>query len=220
MANEEHVAIPRQGVDVWNAWRKANPDVGPDLHEVNLSGANLSEVDLREADLSKANLSRANLSAAYLSGANLSEANLSGADFFVADLRKARKAELRDNRRKLFPIRLVDMDTLREWECFDADTGKDLAVEVREYFIPVFTRWKNHDSFERAFAKLLDGLKAVDAPPVPRTEPPKPSGHSKKRLQNPQTIIARKKPPCLERVIEPIQVAIVPHLRDCSVLCG
>ena len=26
------------------------------------------------------------------------------------------------------------MKTLRDWECFDADSGKDLAAELREYF--------------------------------------------------------------------------------------
>jgi len=40
------------------------------------------------------------------------------------------------------PIRLTDFETLRDWTCFDADTGKDLAVEVREYFIPTFPTGK------------------------------------------------------------------------------
>ncbi len=39
------------------------------------------------------------------------------------------------------------METLRDWECFDADSGKDLAVELREYFIPDFSHWKEHDPF-------------------------------------------------------------------------
>ncbi len=64
------------------------------------------------------------------------------------------------------------MDTLHDWECFDADIGKDLAVEVREYFIPDFTCWKDHDSFERAFARFLKDLQATETPPVPREEPP------------------------------------------------
>jgi len=89
-------------------------------------------------------------------------------EWVMTEIRKARKAELRDKRRKLFPIRLVDMDTLRDWECFDADTGKDLAAEVREYFIPDFTHWKDHDSFERAFARFLKDLQATETPPVPR----------------------------------------------------
>jgi len=41
---------------------------------------------------------------------------------------------------------MTDFETLRDWTCFDADTGKDLAVEVREYFIPDFSNWKNHDA--------------------------------------------------------------------------
>jgi hypothetical protein len=51
--------------------------------------------------------------------------------------RKARETEKKEKRRKLFPIRLTDFETLRDWTCFDADTGKDLAVEVREYFAPI-----------------------------------------------------------------------------------
>jgi hypothetical protein len=115
-------------------------------------------------------------------------------EWVMTEIRKARKAELRDNRRKLFPIRLVDMETIRDWECFDADTGKDLAVEVREYFIPDFTRWKDHDAFERAFGRFLKDLQAVETPPVPRpAEPPKPGSASKTMPQNPHTVIARKK---------------------------
>jgi hypothetical protein len=78
----------------------------------------------------------------------------------MTEIRRARKAEVKENRRKLFPIRLTDYDTLKEWECFDADHGKDLSVEVREYFIPDFSNWKNHDEFEKAFARLLSDLKA------------------------------------------------------------
>jgi hypothetical protein len=54
----------------------------------------------------------------------------------------------------------VDFDTLRDWECFDADAGKDSAREVREYFIPDFSQWKNHDAYTHAFDRLLRDLKA------------------------------------------------------------
>jgi hypothetical protein len=56
----------------------------------------------------------------------------------MTEIRKARETEKKEKRRKLFPIRLTDFETLRDWTCFDADTGKDLAVEVREYFAPIF----------------------------------------------------------------------------------
>ena len=79
MANEEHVALLKQGVEVWNAWRKANPDIEPDLSNANLRGANLSDANLVGANLSGANLSSANLSGADLVDANLSGANLARA---------------------------------------------------------------------------------------------------------------------------------------------
>jgi hypothetical protein len=103
LANPEHLELLRQGVDVWNAWRAAEPSVSPDLREAklwrahlpgaNLSGANLSEADLRAnldgANLSEAILSRANLYGAFLYGANLSGAGLGGASLYGANLRRA-----------------------------------------------------------------------------------------------------------------------------------
>jgi uncharacterized protein YjbI with pentapeptide repeats len=119
MPDTEHLKILEQGVEKWNAWRQANPDVVPkldyvslikaDLTNVNLSGAvllcailtnaNLSGADLRdtnlgvaelfETNLSGANLSRTNLSHANLVSANLSKANLSHANLTHANLRVA-----------------------------------------------------------------------------------------------------------------------------------
>jgi hypothetical protein len=329
MANEEHLRMLEQGVEVWNRWREENPDIWVDLRQANLRGANLgganlvganlsgtnlsgadlvganlSGADLSGAMLIKADISEAHLSGAILAGANLSLADLSGADLsnaivagtvfadidlsiakgletiyhlslsyldihtiyrsggkipevflrgcgvpdnFIAymgsltgkafeyyscfisystkdeafaqrlhndmqgkgvrcwfapedikggeklydqidqairlhdklllvlsehsihsewvetEIRRARKAELRDGRRKLFPIRLVDWETIQDWECFDADTGKDLAVEVREYFVLDFSNWKDHDSYHQAFDRLLRDLKASEA---------------------------------------------------------
>ena len=40
--------------------------------------------------------------------------------------------------------------------------GKDLAIELREYFIPDFSNWKEHDAFEAAFDRLLRDLKAEE----------------------------------------------------------
>jgi hypothetical protein len=105
MANNEHVARLKQGVDAWNKWRSENLDIEPDLSRADLSKAhlswanlggadlrqvNLSGADLREAVLRKANLSAAKLIGATLLNTNLSEANLSGAILIKADLRGAR----------------------------------------------------------------------------------------------------------------------------------
>lgn len=83
-------------------------------------------------------------------------------DWVMTEIRRARKVEREEDRRKLFPIRLVDFETIQNWECFDADSGKDLAVELREYYIPDFSNWKNHDVFELEFAKLLRALRAAE----------------------------------------------------------
>jgi hypothetical protein len=87
-------------------------------------------------------------------------------EWVMTELRKARKAERKTGKRKLFPVGLVDYTTLQEWECFDADSGKDLGVEVREYFIPDFSNWNDHDAFEAGFARLLKDLRADAAAKV------------------------------------------------------
>src|SRR5439155_16063234 len=43
-------------------------------------------------------------------------------EWVQTEIRKARQAELREQRQKLFPIRLVSLDGIRAWSCFDADT--------------------------------------------------------------------------------------------------
>lgn len=89
----------------------------------------------------------------------LSESSLRS-KWVETEIRRARKVELREGRRKLFPIRLVGYEALQEWVCIDSTTGEDLAEEVRSYFIPDFSSWETHDDFERAFIRLLDDLKA------------------------------------------------------------
>jgi hypothetical protein len=321
MANEEHLAILRQGVAAWNAWRKANPDIRPDLSEVDLSGMHFSKAHLYGAYLKLANLSKTMFNRTDLFGADLTEVDLRNANLCQAlsevkglervyhyrtstigvdtlvrsgdkipevflrgcgvpdslieylpsllgamepiqfyscfisystkdeafakrlhskmrdnnlrvwfanedlkggyklheqieeairvydkliivlspeslrskwvmnEVRRTRKAELANNQRKFFPIALMDYRELEDWECLDPETGTDLAAEIREYYVPDFRDWKNHDSFEKAFAQLLAGLKAVDAPPAPRIEPKV----KKDMPQEPQKIIARLK---------------------------
>lgn len=85
-------------------------------------------------------------------------------EWVMTEIRKAREIERKENCRKLFPVRLVDFDTLCDWTCFDTESGKDLAVEVREYFIPDFSNWKDHGVFEDAFARLQSDLKTQIQP--------------------------------------------------------
>lgn len=99
MANEEHVALLRQGVETWNTWRrtysgKFPPDLaGADLHKMDLDGTDLHEVYLIDTDLHGGILSGANLRYADLSGANLHGADLNGADLHEASLFGANLSE-------------------------------------------------------------------------------------------------------------------------------
>lgn len=49
MANQEHLEILRQGVEVWNRWREEHLEILPDLRGADLRGAHLREADLRGA---------------------------------------------------------------------------------------------------------------------------------------------------------------------------
>jgi TIR domain/Pentapeptide repeats (8 copies) len=84
-------------------------------------------------------------------------------EWVKTEIRNARSAEVKDGKRRLFPIRLVSFDAIREWKCFDGDAGKDLGAEIREYFIPDFSNWKDRDSFEAAFARLLKDLQSAQS---------------------------------------------------------
>jgi len=82
-------------------------------------------------------------------------------EWVKTEIAKSRKREVREKKQVLFPVRLVSFEKIRDWECFDADTGKDSAREIREYFIPDFSDSKHHDRYNAAFGRLLKDLKAV-----------------------------------------------------------
>ena len=98
MANKAHLAVLKQGVEVWNNWRQENPNVIPDLSGADLNGSalhwlNLKGANLRKASLRAVNLREAILTQAELVSANLNRANLSEADLFMADLFKTNLIE-------------------------------------------------------------------------------------------------------------------------------
>ena len=119
MAIPSHLNILKQGVEVWNTWRKDyryKPNLsGAILNRENLRGVNFSETDLskaklwaarighadlfranlREADLGEAVIVNTDLTSADLSGANLSGAILNGSTFTNAVLNGANFTEAR-----------------------------------------------------------------------------------------------------------------------------
>jgi hypothetical protein len=80
------------------------------------------------------------------------------------EIKRARKHEVKTGERKLFPIRLCDMEKLKSWECFDADSGRDVAEEIREYFIPDFSSWMKPDRFKIEFKSLCRALRLEGVP--------------------------------------------------------
>ncbi len=120
MADREHLKILKTGVAAWNAWRREDPDLRPDLSgadlkgaqlvaadlvltnlaNAHLRGANLQAVNLGSASLLNANLAGANLASAHLEGTNLAKGNLTeavleGTDFDSVDLQGAQLARAR-----------------------------------------------------------------------------------------------------------------------------
>jgi uncharacterized protein YjbI with pentapeptide repeats len=80
------------------------------------------------------------------------------------EISNARTREIKEGKQVLFPIRLCPYDALRDWKCAGPHPGSDLAPEVREYFIPDFSNWKNHDAYKLAFDRLLKDLHGKPEP--------------------------------------------------------
>jgi TIR domain-containing protein len=84
-----------------------------------------------------------------------------GSNWVKTEIANAREREEREKKNLLFPNPLAAMGQVKEWKLFDADRGIDSARQVRVYFIPDFSRWKEHDSYQAAPQRLVGDLKAV-----------------------------------------------------------
>ena len=89
----------------------------------------------------------------------LSEHSMSS-PWVKTEIANAREREKREGKQLLFPITLVPFEAIKQWKLFDADIGMDSAREIREYFIPDFSNWKDHDSYQTAFQRLVKDLKS------------------------------------------------------------
>jgi hypothetical protein len=94
----------------------------------------------------------------------LSEHSMSS-QWVKTEIAHARQRERDKHSQVLFPITIAPFEKIREWKCFDADTGSDAAREIREYYIPDFSNWKEHDAYRKALERLVIDLKAKQSLP-------------------------------------------------------
>ena len=76
-------------------------------------------------------------------------------DWVKAEIANAREREDREKKQMLFPIALAPQENIRQRELF----GTDSARAIREYLMDDFSNWKDHDSYQRAFRRLVKELK-------------------------------------------------------------
>jgi len=184
MANQEHLDILKQGVDVWNRWRIENQDRRPNLCEANLSGANLMAANFNGADLSGSILIGANLVGARLSEANLSQASLTWANLSVAFLREtnfsgANLAGVNFNgalltgpnfsqaRITMAQFGNVDLRTIQGWDTVNnlgpSTIGIDTIFRSGGHIPETFLRTAGvPDSLIKAIPSLISSLSPID----------------------------------------------------------
>ena len=120
MVNDAHLGILNLGVDAWNHWREAHPDIRPVLTQANLSGASLSganfsgaelvDVTFSSAELRGADLSDALLVSTDFTNADLSDANLTNANLIFATLSEAYLFRSDFSKTRLFRTVLADIN--------------------------------------------------------------------------------------------------------------
>ncbi len=157
MANPEHLAILKQGVDVWNKWRSENSDIRPDLSGTDLFGMTLRKADLSGTDLFGADLRWTVLSGADLGGTTLSDADLSGADLRAANLGGARC--LRTQFANLDLSQVIGLETIEHDgpSYIDIHTLWRNQLELAQYRRCIL---RHEIGFERRFIEIV--LKSID----------------------------------------------------------
>jgi uncharacterized protein YjbI with pentapeptide repeats len=165
MANEKHVALLKQGVEVWNKWREEKPDIVPDLYRATLTDATLTGANLHGAYLERATLTRATLTGATLTHATLTDATLTGAILHDAILTGANLAGADLNGAILTGATLHDADLSRAFLAETVFGNTDLTttkgLETSLYMGPSTI---DHRTLQRSGPLPLAFLRGVGLP--------------------------------------------------------
>jgi TIR domain/Pentapeptide repeats (8 copies) len=180
------LGILKQGVKVWNAWRRKNLGVEIDLsnanlrdailrganlllaamRDANLSGAALVSVNLVDATLYGATLRGANLYDAILVNANLRGANLSGATLVNVNLRDATSGntDLSEATLAYTTFVAVDLSTVK---------GLETVKHIGPSSIGIDTIYRSQGNISEAFLKgagipdsFIDYMRSLVGKPI------------------------------------------------------
>ena len=86
-------------------------------------------------------------------------------EWVAHEIKQARKREVDTGVQMLFPISIVDFREIEKWELFAGNDVTNLADEVRSYFIPDFSEWKDESKYQKSFDRLLKDLRAETKEP-------------------------------------------------------
>lgn len=162
MAHTKHLDILKQGTHAWNVWRKKNPDITPDLQDVNfyaevgfeLSGVNFSGTKLHNGIFGGVNLVQANFRKASLLGAYLEKVHVWESDFTDADISNCdlREADLSCSKlcRSNLTFSNLSFANLTEADLDQAVLGETLLGGVD------FTRARNLDTCRHLGPSVID----------------------------------------------------------------
>lgn len=78
-------------------------------------------------------------------------------EWVISEINAALKREKKENRRVLFPIRLVDFDIIKKWDHINPDVSFHMVEKVTRYFIPDFSQAAD---YHENFNQLIRDLKA------------------------------------------------------------
>ena len=81
MPNQEHLKILEAGPDAWNKWRDENPNIRPDLSQMNFMNKNFNGFNFEKTIFNGSHLPGVNFENINLMGALFQACNLQGANF-------------------------------------------------------------------------------------------------------------------------------------------